>query len=206
MNLPVIKTPRLLLRPLERKDAHAIFNFAKHEEVGVPAGWNPHVSLRDTHEFIDSIMHKRKLGQPGPWMIVYRENNAVIGSVEIHTLNHYKGEIGFVLHPDYWRQGLMSEAVKAAMVVAFEGFKLSRLSYMHFLNNKASEALRASLGFQVEGIKRKGFKHADGRILDEIVSSYTDDDYFFNYDRVFKPFKAQIQIENMRTKSFLNLK
>ncbi len=193
--LPIITTPRLILRPLRRADAEAIFDYAQHEHVGIPAGWVPHQTLKDTHEYIDGVYAKRKESQPGPWSIIHQEDNRMIGTVELHSFKGYKSEIGFVLHPDYWRQTYMTEAVKAVMIVAFEHFHIVRLSYKHFLDNRASEHLRKKLHFTEEGIKRKGFRHGDGRVLDEVVSSFTDDDYADYYESEFKAFKAQCLIK-----------
>ncbi|MFW5841853.1 MAG: GNAT family N-acetyltransferase [Bacillota bacterium] len=195
MILPTIKTDRLFLRPLKKEDAKAIYAYAKYNAVGVPAGWMPHASIKDTEAYLEYVSAQRKAGQPGPWAIVLKESKTMIGTIEIHSYKQYKGELGFVLHPDYHRQGYMFEACKAVMVCAFEQFKIKRLSYMHFLDNKASEGLRKKLGFTVEGIKRKGFRHEDGRILDEVVASFTDDDYQSHFDEMFKAFKKTVTIK-----------
>lgn len=197
MILPLIKTPRLFLRPLRKDDAKAIYAYAKHKAVGIPAGWMPHASIKDTEAYIHYVSTQRKAGQPGPWAIILQDSKRLIGTIEIHSYKHYKGEIGFVLHPDYHRQGYMTEALKAVMVCAFDYFKMKRLSYMHFLDNPASEGLRKKLNFTVEGIKRKGFRHEDGRILDEVVASFTDDDYERHFEDMFKSFKKTITIKRM---------
>ena len=190
MKLPIIETKRLILRPLNRDDAAAIYAYAKDPHVGPPAGWLPHVSSKETHEFIDYIIERRKSGQPGPWSIYHREDRQVIGTIELHSFKEFKAEIGFALSKDYWQQGIMTEAAKAVLIVAFEAFELVRISYKHFLDNAASKALRIKLGFVEEGVKRKGFKHADGRILDEVVSSMLDTDYKKLFKTHFKAFKA----------------
>ncbi len=194
MKLPVIETKRLILKPISRADVKAIYAYAKHPDVGPPAGWMPHTSVKETHEFIDFIMQRKKTGQPGPWSIYHREDRTVIGTIELHSFREWKAEIGFALGKDYWRQGIMKEAAIAVLIVAFEDFGLSRISYKHFVDNEASRALRASLGFVEEGIKRNGFKHADGRILDEVVSSMILEDYKKRFNQQFKAAKAMMQV------------
>ncbi|MFU8786522.1 MAG: GNAT family N-acetyltransferase [Candidatus Izemoplasmataceae bacterium] len=193
INLPIIITTRLMLRPLSKKDAKAIFRYAQLPNVGPSAGWNPHHTMQDTYEFIEYALNKRKLNQPGVWVIEEKASNEVIGTIEIHSFEGYKGEIGFVLHPDYWNKGYMTEASEAVMIYAFEELLMSRLAYCHFLDNYASRRVREKLGFKVEGIKRRGFKHANGKVLDEIVSSFTKDDYFEEETR-FNSVKEKITI------------
>ncbi|MFP4287282.1 MAG: GNAT family N-acetyltransferase [Candidatus Izemoplasmataceae bacterium] len=195
IKLPFIYTKRLLLRPLRKQDAKSIYAYAKREDVGPSAGWVPHTSIQDTYEFIDYALHKRKLNQPGVWVIIEQTTDRLIGTIEIHSYQGYKAEIGFVLHPNCWNQGYITEASLAVMVYAFEELKLSRLAYHHFLDNYASRRVREKLGFHIEGIKRKGFKHGDGTILDEVVASFTKDDYKAK-KALFDEVKASIKILN----------
>ena len=177
-DLLTITTKRLVLRCVERNDMFAMFQYAKLNTVGPAAGWVPHTHIEQTLAFINhSLRSQKKEEKPGVWVITLKPHDTAIGAIEIHSYKGYKGEIGFVLHPNYWNQGIITEACEAAMVYAFEHLKLHRLTYAHFLDNDASARVREKLGFKVEGIKRKGFLHEDGRILDEIVSSYTSDDY-----------------------------
>jgi len=177
--LPTIRTDRLVLREITLKDAKDIYDYAKRDEVGPKAGWMPHQNLKETKEFIQYAIDKKKYGQPGIFVVLEKDSDIVIGTIEIHSLSHgYKAEIGMVLHPDYWGKGFMVEASRALIIYAFEDLNLKRLVYAHFLDNYASKRLREKLGFVYEGIKRNGFKMPDGRVIDEAVSSLTDDDYY----------------------------
>ncbi len=196
MNLPSITTPRLRLRPLRRKDANAIYAWAKNPAVGPPAGWLPHASLDDAHDFLDFVEDKQKRGQPGPWAIMHKADRRLIGTIEFHGFHEHKAEIGFALDEAYWNQGIMTEAARAAIVIGIERFDLKRIAYKHFPDNEPSRALRKKLGFTEEGLLRKAFKHADGRLLDEVVASYTDDDYARDYHDVYAPFKQSIVIDD----------
>ncbi len=177
--LPRIATKRLILRPLRLKDAKDIFEYACLDAVGPSAGWPPHRSLRDTRAFIRQSQAKRRREQPGVFAVVLKETGRVVGTIEIHSyVTAFKGEIGMVLHPELWGQGLMVEAGEVVMVYAFETLKLKRLVYAHFPGNRPSRRLREKLGFTYEGVARNGFKRYDGILLDEVISSFTDGDYF----------------------------
>ncbi|TVP96802.1 MAG: N-acetyltransferase [Acholeplasmatales bacterium] len=193
--IPTIQTPRLTLRAISKQDAKAVFEYARRKEVGPSAGWNPHVTIKETETFIQYALTKQKRSQPGVWVICEKQRDRAIGSIEVHSYEGYKGEIGFVLHPDYWNRGYITEAAEAVMVYAFERMKLKRLAYAHFLDNDASARVCKKLGFTVEGVRRKGFMHEDGRILDEIVASFTYEDYYSVHKDRFAQIRTHLVFE-----------
>lgn len=191
--LPVLETPRLILRPIEKKDAPSVFEYATNELVGPNAGWKPHQSLYEAEKFIEYCIKKREFGQPGNYAIVLKSEGKMIGTIEVHSYKEHKGEIGFVLHPDYWNQGYMTEAAKMVIIYAFEILQLERLSYNHFLENERSKRVCQKLEFQFEGVLRKKFKRYDGIAIDEAVYSIIDTDYFSNKLSWLKSFKNEIE-------------
>ncbi|MCD6482639.1 MAG: GNAT family N-acetyltransferase, partial [Candidatus Izimaplasma sp.] len=97
-----------------------------------------------------------------------------------HTYNQYKGEIGFVLNPDYWGKGLIVEAAQAVIIYGFEILHLKRLQYGYFLFNHRSERVCEKLGFTKEGVLRNKFQNYNGEIIDEVIASITIEDYLSN--------------------------
>ncbi len=191
--LPVLETTRLILRPIERTDASSVFAYATHPLVGPNAGWKPHEDISESEKFIDYCIKKREFGQPGNYAIVLKSEDKMIGTIEVHSYKEHKGEIGFVLHPDYWGQGIMTEASRMLVVYAFEILQLERLSFNHFLGNERSKRVCEKLEFQFEGILRKKFKRYDGVAIDEAVYSIIDTDYFGNKLSWLKAFKNEIE-------------
>lgn len=191
--LPILETKRLILRPIERNDAPSVFEYAVHPDVGPNAGWKPHEDISEAIKFIEFCIKKREFGQPGNYAIILKSEDKMIGTIEVHSYKEHKGEIGFVLHPDYWNQGLMTEAAKMLIVYAFEILQLERLSYNHFLGNNRSKRVCEKLEFQFEGILRKKFRRYDGIALDEAVYSIIDTDYFSNKLTWLKTFKNELE-------------
>jgi len=191
--LPVLETTRLILRPIEQKDAPSVFAYATHPLVGPNAGWKPHESISEAEKFIDYCIKKREFGQPGNYSIVLKETNDMIGTIEVHSYKEHKGEIGFVLHPDYWNKGYITEAAKMVIIYAFEILELERLSYNHFLGNERSKRVCEKLEFQFEGILRKKFRLYNGVAIDEAVYSIIDTDYFNNKLTWLEAFKKEIE-------------
>jgi len=175
--LPYIETKRLILRELKRSDCDSIYEYAKLPEVGPNAGWEPHRNKNETMEFINYSLRKRDFGQPGIFVIVHKETYKTIGTIEIHSYKEFKGEIGFVLHPDFWNQGLITEAAKAVIIYGMEILELHRLQYCHFKENIRSQRVCEKLGFTFEGILRNKYLMYDGTVLDDYTYSITSDDY-----------------------------
>lgn len=195
VSLPNLHTKRLLLRPITLDDVADVFEYAKDPQVGPNAGWKPHEDIEETFEFVRYAIKKRDYGQPGIYAIVHKEHNKVIGTIEVHTYRVFKGEIGFVLNPNYWNQGIITEASKALIIYAFEILCLKRLTYGYFPFNERSKAVCKKLGFKEEGYMRNKFMNYANEVLDEVVSSLTDDDYYNGYLDWVKDFKKDLFID-----------
>lgn len=184
---PTIQTQRLILRPIHPHDAPSIFKYAQLQNVGPLAGWEPHVSIKNTEDFIQYALRKRDYGQPGVYSILLKDSFTMIGTIEIHSYKEQKGAIGFVLHPDYWNHGYITEAAKALIIFAFEVLDLRRLEYCHFPHNQASKRVCEKLGFHFEGVLRNKYLLYDGSVLDDVVYSLTNQDYLeLNWIKSFK--------------------
>lgn len=175
--LPTITTKRLILRALIRQDAQDIYDYAKDPRVGPSAGWKPHESIEETYRFIDYSIKKKDYGQPGIFAIILKETGHVIGTIEIHSYRQFKGEIGFVLHPDYWNKGYTTEAAQAVIIYGMEELQLKRLAYCHFPENDVSRRVCEKLEFVFEGVLRDKFLLYDGTLKDDVTYSITQQDY-----------------------------
>ena len=193
--LPYMETKRLILREIKRSDTPDIYEYAKRPHVGPMAGWEPHKSIDDTYRFVDYVIKKRDLGQPGVFAIVVKGANKVIGTIEVHSYRGFKGEIGFVLNDEYWNKGYITEAAKAVIVYAMEILELRRLAYCHFPHNIASKRVCEKLGFTYEGVLRNKFLLYDGTLIDDVTYSITLTDYESGKITWVKSFKQDLFID-----------
>ena len=194
--LPKLETKRLTLRPISLNDIDDVFEYAKSPLVGPNAGWKPHASKKETEAFVTYSIKKREFGQPGIYAIVLNGSQKMIGTIEIHTYNQFKAEIGFVLNPDYWGQGIIVEAAKAVIVYGFEILHLKRLQYGYFLFNIRSKRVCEKLGFTKEGILRNKFQNYNGEIIDEVIASITSEDYQSNKIKWIGEFKKGLKVDS----------
>ena len=64
-------------------------------------------------------------------------------------------EIGYVLHPDLWGQGLMPEAVSALVDFGFTELELHKIEIAVYDHNPQSRRVAEKLGFSLEARLRK---------------------------------------------------
>lgn len=185
-------TDAFILRPLEKKDAKAMYDYAKRKDVGPLAGWNPHNSLHETKAVIKQML-KKDITSSGVFAI--EKDEKLIGTIDIHKIKpSHQGEIGFVLHPDYQRRGIMTLAAKIMIIHAFEVLALNRLVYTHFIDNIPSKNLAIKLQFKNEGILRNGYLFQDGSRKDLVLNAMTDHDYKKQYALIYHPIKERLII------------
>jgi len=178
MSLLTIKTDRLILREIHRGDANDMFDYSKKSNVGPNAGWEPHTTPSDSINIIDMFHRNKEKGALGVWSIVEMESGKMIGTIELHGYKPaHRAELGYVLHPDYWGQGLMVEACKAVLKFGFEYLGLKRIDCNAFSSNHQSIRVCEKLGMTYIGIKKHGYLRYDGTFFDEVMYGMTVEDY-----------------------------
>lgn len=151
-----IVTKRLVLRSLELKDAEAMFDYAKLDEVGPKAGWTPHKTVEESHHVIQFMMHSNEV-----WAITLKDDHTLIGTIGLHAESDFGANtksLGYVLHPKYHNQGLMTEAALAVILYGFEQMDLECIRCGHFVDNIASKRVIEKCGFMYQNEAIKEFK------------------------------------------------
>lgn len=151
--LPVLKTDRLILRPWKRSDAEDMYEFSKDPRVGPQAGWQPHKTMEESVVRIQSYIEGRHV-----FAIELAGEAKVIGSIGIYnrkpTTQYSKKldqrAIGFVLNPDYWGKGYMTESLNAIVGYSFNELGIDILWCGHFPENDRSRKVIERCGFKYE--------------------------------------------------------
>ena len=91
------------------------------------------------------------------WAIALKPKNRLIGSCGFHLYErrHRRAEIGYELHSDFWRRGIMTEATQAVLQFCFDRLGAHRLEADVVEGNAASAALLRKVGFTLEGVWRE---------------------------------------------------
>ena len=147
----VLETPRLLLRPWRPEDAQDLYAYASVDGVGQMAGWTPHTSLEESRRIVERFISEKRT-----FALELRQTHRVIGSLGLERIGADLGqpysdlpgrEIGYVLSKDYWGQGLMPEAVRAALDYCFSTLGCTFVQCSHFPDNHQSRRVIEKCGF-----------------------------------------------------------
>ena len=170
---PELKTERLLLRKITLDDAAEIFFLRSDEDVMMYIDRERAKSIKDAEEFIKSITKDVDANNAIMWAIGLNETpRKLIGSICLWQFQkeHYRAETGYVLSPEFWRKGIMKEALLKVMDFGFQTMKLHSIEAHISPDNAASAALLESTGFKKEAYFKENF-YFRGKFLDTAVYS-----------------------------------
>lgn len=163
MQLPVhphypIRTDRLSLRPVTTGDLDAIYEYRSMPIIARYLPHEPH-SRDDTATMLAKMAEQSALSKPGQWLDLAVEiaGEGVIGEVLLKwdAADHELGEVGFVFHPSVAGTGVATEAVTAALRIAFEQFGWRRVVGVCNILNLRSSALMERVGMRREAVFRE---------------------------------------------------
>lgn len=159
---PPLETPRLTLRNLRAGDLEFVrSHFGDPEVHRFLVDTDPVTTDDDAQEIIDFYADPERL-ERNRWVLVERSSGRSIGTVGLHAYDraHRKIEVGYDLTPGHRGQGLMHEALVAALEHAFEGLGVHRVEAFVHVANDSSSRLLERLGFVREGTIRAQYWRA----------------------------------------------
>jgi ribosomal-protein-alanine N-acetyltransferase len=84
------------------------------------------------------------------------------GEFNITCSTHKNGEIGYIVHPDYWGKGIATEVAKLLVNIGFKEFQLHRIYATCDPRNIGSSKVLAKIGMTQEGRLRDALLIKDG--------------------------------------------
>lgn len=168
-----LETERLILRLPVPDDFEAFHSWGSNPENTRYMTWGPN-NEEQTKEFLAGV-------KPGrDFAVVLKETNAVIGSCGIYPNDTgYMGELGWILHKDYWKKGYGTELGKALVKYGFEDLKLGRIQAPCAAVNYGSYRVMERIGMKREALHRKAFwARVDKEWVDEAWYAILAEDYF----------------------------
>ena len=167
--LPVITTPRVVLRWISEDDIDSLFSVFSDPRVMRYWSSGPLANREAAAELQREIALGNESNTMLKWGLALRESNEVIGTATLFNLNLSNGraELGYAMGSAHWGKGYMNEALCALVTHAFEDMKLRRLEADVDPRNAASIRTLERLGFQREGFLRERW-HVEGEIQDAL--------------------------------------
>ena len=167
---PVLSTQRLLLRAMAPSDAKALFVLRSDPRVMQHIGRPIAKTLDDVealmHTMQDSFLKRTAI----VWALTRLGDPELVGTMGFWRIDaeHHHGELGYILRPDLWGQGITREAGRAVVAHGFQSLHLHRIEACVAPGNKASCAVLESLGFAREAHFVQNFLF-EGVFLDTLM-------------------------------------
>ena len=168
--LPSLDTERLVCRPVEPRDAGALFAIYANPEAMRYWSRPPMTDVAEARAMIDRWHGYFANREALTWGITLRGGEHVIGT---QTLFHFheqsrRCEIGYILAREHWGHGYMREALTALIGYAFRTLDLHRIEADADPRNAASVRVLEHLGFIREGLLRERW-HVGGEVSDSLL-------------------------------------
>lgn len=163
--MTVLHTTRMRLEPIAEQHLDGLDAMDRLPEVlryisGKPA------TREQTAAWIASVQRCWAAWSTSWWALIELSSGRLAGAgcvqharreaalpAELESLRRNPLEIGWRLHPDFWRRGLASEAAKRMSAFAFESLSAPELIATCHPDNAASIRVMDRLGMQFRGVE-----------------------------------------------------
>jgi ribosomal-protein-alanine N-acetyltransferase len=147
---PVLETPRLVLRPLRRKDAPVLqhrfprWEIVRHLDAKIPWPYPPGGAAAH----IETCLEAMAKGEKSHWAIIPKAGPAdLIGGIDLWPDDGFsRSQRGFWLDPAFQRKGLMTEAAERVTAYAFAELGWPHLWFTNAQDNHASRRIKEKQG------------------------------------------------------------
>ncbi len=137
-----LRTKRLIIRPLEERDAADFARLTVPEVTRMLS--NLKTGMTEAEALAD--FSRRRWRGYLRFTLAIESDGRMIGTVGVGA-----GDVGYFLAPSHWGRGLMTEALSAVVPAIFERFPIRKIEAGHFEDNPASGAILRKLGFEQTG-------------------------------------------------------
>lgn len=113
--------------------------------------------------------------------IADKKTDRMVGSIGLTSFNAYQRriELSYDLAPQYWRRGIMTQAIQTITKYAFDEWKVNRIEASVSTHNEPSKKLLLKCGFTLEGVLRQHRFHL-GKFVDVYFFSLLRQDASFD--------------------------
>lgn len=169
---PILETERLYLRRLSDKDVREVFEMRSDPEnmkfIPRPLLQNHDEALAHIAKINDQIDANQGIN----WAVTIKGSNKLVGIMGFYRteFEHYRSEIGYMIHPDFHGRGIVSEAVQKLIGYAFKEMGLHSVVAVIDPLNIASEKALLKNGFVKEGHFKEN-EFYNGKFIDSVYYS-----------------------------------
>lgn len=128
------------------------------------------VSIDEVMAMIRGMQQEFQMNKTRAWGIINKANGRLIGTIGYYRMlpEHFRAEIGYMLHPDFWGKGIMRKLIDVVIKHGFERMGLHSIEARINPENINSRKILERSGFVSEGYLKESF-YFDGQFLDTEV-------------------------------------
>jgi RimJ/RimL family protein N-acetyltransferase len=169
--LPLLVSPRVVLRELRRTDAAGLWRVATSPGVARYA-WPGPPTADGFEAFIKWAWQERASGRYACFAIIPRDQTEPAGVFELRSLQpaFFRGEIGVLVDPALWDNGVFEDGMRLMLEFAFKTAAAHRIEIRSSVDNARGNAAFEKMGIQKEAVLRAAFRH-DGTFEDQYLWS-----------------------------------
>lgn len=173
-----VSSQRLTLRPVAEADLPDLLAINGDPEVTKFLPYATWQSLEDGAAWLKRMEALGAAGTGQQLVAASNEDGKVIGTVLLFKYDEGSArvELGYVLGRQYWKQGLMREALEAVCGHAFSAMGIRRMEAEVNPMNHGSNGLLQRVGFTLEGTMRQRWV-AKGVVYDTNFYGYLAEDW-----------------------------
>lgn len=151
---PTLYTERLQLRKLKMSDAAAMFAMRSHPTAHQYLEKAPPKNITEVEEKIKEINQVMENNGWVFWVISLKNQSNLIGTIGLWNVSiaEEKADLGYEMHHDYQRKGLMQEALVAVLKYGFEQMECEKIEAMTHQDNLNSTKLLRRNNFTIKNV------------------------------------------------------
>ncbi|MEQ4210352.1 GNAT family protein [Actinopolymorpha sp. B9G3] len=151
--------PRIELREWRLDDASAVFSYVSNPEVSAYVPWDTHSDIEETKERLSALVASAKADGRSAYGLAavtsapVGEGGRLVGEgrISVQDARHRRGDIGYVVNPDWWSKGLGTEIAGLLLDFGFGCLGLHRIEATAHPDNIASQRVLEKAGMSYEG-------------------------------------------------------
>ena len=155
-NLPTLETERLILRDVQVTDAEAIYAYSSKPIFYSMMGQKTPASVDEVKNRIEHSFINAHRGMSRNWIVILKSEQRVIGDCgfNVYRPDNRRAEVNYAIDPEYWNQGLATEAMQRVLRFGFEILELNRIQAICSPDNIQSRRVIQKAGMTYEGLLR----------------------------------------------------
>jgi len=154
IDLPELKSERLVLRKLVREDTDAYYrNLGSSAAVAQGMLWNPHKDISESVFSVEKTLRRYAEGNCWRWAVSVKGSTELIGIIELLRFEESDESCSFayMLGERFWGQGYGTEILRTVFRFAFDTLGVKIIRADHFADNPASGRAMAKAGMTCVG-------------------------------------------------------